>query len=217
MYSPARFLSENFRTERERRGDGGERRREEIFLIRLSFNKRSGVPSNLRYQARLVSALSLPPPPSPPAPCSRGIIKTLATWNAESRRNEACREAQFSWYICDDGFWENVDLERMEESRYLFSFWIKSRVREFSIERSKNSPLFSFLFHFFSKFSKVFLSNKHEIWKCFANAPSQSPCGKNVERFVRDRREHVFRSVTNSTGYRRPTLPRTTTTLLSTR
>lgn len=56
MYSPARFLSENFRT-----GWRGERRGEKVFLIRLSFNKRSGVPSNLRYQARLVSSCAPPP------------------------------------------------------------------------------------------------------------------------------------------------------------
>lgn len=31
--------------------------------------------------------------------------------------------------------------------------------------------------------------------------PALSFCGKNESRFVRDRRQHVFRSVTNLTGY----------------
>lgn len=57
---------------------GGKRRGEKVFLIRLSFNKRSGVPSNLRYQARLVSSCAHPPSlPSFVLVVPVGIIKTL--------------------------------------------------------------------------------------------------------------------------------------------
>ncbi|KAK1126818.1 hypothetical protein K0M31_004440 [Melipona bicolor] len=58
----------------------------------------------------------------------------------------------------------------------------------------------------FSDFTSVYGSAEIVCFSLGREARSfrdgaRSFCGKNVQRFVKDRREHVFRSVTNLTGY----------------
>lgn len=120
----------------------------------------------------------------------------------------------------------NKSEEGREESRYPFSFWFGRGEQEsfWSNERKirnhifsqQRSPRFSLIYRILFSLRPISSRNFQKFFSKIFGERGQSPCGKNVERFVRDRREHVFRSVTNSTGYRRPTLPRTTT-LLSTR
>lgn len=66
------------------------------------------------------------------------------------------------------------------------------------------SLFLSSLLEVFINFRYVCVATRERFRNRSFRERAQSLCGKNVERFVRDRREHVFLSVTNLTGYRRP-------------